>query len=558
MTVTIPLGALIWLVPVTCTVPVWLTLPLALLASKLPVAETVPSVRLVAAASEISPPSAMTAAPKVFVVLSRVMLPLVEASVLAPVAAMLVPLAWVMSFTAVAPKVPLATILPSVSAFASFSATLAPVAFTAPTKLLVAFDNVMSVAAASVLAPVAAILLPLACVIAPAVEVAANVPLAVMLPNCRLASSLIVTLAPLAPTDPPKVFAAVVMVTLPEPAPMSALVPMDRVLPPACTTSPFAATSSVPVVVMSPSVNPLLSARLTFTPLAFTVPKLLVACARVMLPLVEVSVVTPAAKILDGLACVMSPVTVTSNVPLEVTLPRLMVSTSASVRLTLLAFTVPKLLVTLDSVMSPVVEANVATPVATKVVPAVCVSAPGAVTPSVPPALMLPSITPPAACAMPALPPTATVPLVPVWVKLVVTVKLPPFATLPPFWLKFATVTLPAPPNVPPVCVRPAKFRLVVTFITPPAIDMAPVVPLMTTLSRLTAPVCAGATTVPALLKLTFTPSGMTTFATFAKSGTAPPAQLAGSNQLPVVPPVQATDDKRVILAVALLGATTL
>ena len=43
-------------------------------------------------------------------------------------------------------------------------------------------------------------------------------------------------------------------------------------------------------------------------------------------------------------------------------------------------------------------------------------------------------------------------------------------------------------------------------------------------------------------------PDGTVTFATFAKSGTAPPAHLEGSCQLPLPPPVQATEFKRVTL----------
>ena len=50
-------------------------------------------------------------------------------------------------------------------------------------------------------------------------------------------------------------------------------------------------------------------------------------------------------------------------------------------------------------------------------------------------------------------------------------------------------------------------------------------------------------------LKITLSPLGITTFATFDKSGMAPPAQFAGSDQLPVAPPIQVTEDSWVMLA---------
>ena len=50
-------------------------------------------------------------------------------------------------------------------------------------------------------------------------------------------------------------------------------------------------------------------------------------------------------------------------------------------------------------------------------------------------------------------------------------------------------------------------------------------------------------------LNVTATPVGIKTDATLAKSGTAPPAQLLGVSQLPVVPPVHATEPSRVTLA---------
>ena len=67
-----------------------------------------------------------------------------------------------------------------------------------------------------------------------------------------------------------------------------------------------------------------------------------------------------------------------------------------------------------------------------------------------------------------------------------------------------------------------------------------------------TGPKTAGATAGPA--KVTLTPAGRMTSATLARSGTAPPAQLAGSNQLLLLaPPVQATEARRVIFAVVVV-----
>ena len=62
----------------------------------------------------------------------------------------------------------------------------------------------------------------------------------------------------------------------------------------------------------------------------------------------------------------------------------------------------------------------------------------------------------------------------------------------------------------------------------------------------LTAPASAGATTVfPKVMVLL---AGSTTLATLDKSGTAPPLQLLGSNQLPVEGPVHVTLAKRLMV----------
>ena len=75
-------------------------------------------------------------------------------------------------------------------------------------------------------------------------------------------------------------------------------------------------------------------------------------------------------------------------------------------------------------------------------------------------------------------------------------------------------------------------------------------------LSRLTVPDSARpARPAGTSLKTTLLPDGMSTLATLARSGTAPP-QLSGSNQLLPSPlPVQVTDGRRVMLAVVLAVA---
>ena len=55
-----------------------------------------------------------------------------------------------------------------------------------------------------------------------------------------------------------------------------------------------------------------------------------------------------------------------------------------------------------------------------------------------------------------------------------------------------------------------------------------------------------------ALLKVTDLPAGMITFSTLARSGIAPLSQLSGSDQLPLAPPIQATDARRLIWAAPL------
>ena len=148
------------------------------------------------------------------------------------------------------------------------------------------------------------------------------------------------------------------------------------------------------------------------------------------------------------------------------------------------------------------------------------------------------------------------------------TVKSPPALVVPAVWVKSTKDMAPVPAKVPPLCVKlvavvapallsvpPVTARLsrdippAATFKEPPATVSEPAEPR---LSMETGPNTAGATAGPA--KVTFTPAGRTTFATLARSGTAPPAQLAGSNQLLLpAPPVQVTEARRVISAVVVV-----
>ena len=83
-------------------------------------------------------------------------------------------------------------------------------------------------------------------------------------------------------------------------------------------------------------------------------------------------------------------------------------------------------------------------------------------------------------------------------------------------------------------------FNVPLTWVTDPPLPR---------LSILTEPEASAGLCVALVSKLTVTPVGITTLATFDRSGNAPP-QFAGSNQLPVEPPTQFTELSRVMLAV--------
>ena len=161
--------------------------------------------------------------------------------------------------------------------------------------------------------------------------------------------------------------------------------------------------------------------------------------------------------------------------------------------------------------------------------------APVLLTDTVPPKLLLEDgrLMALAPAVMPVVPVTVSVPAV--WLTAPAAVKFPPTATLPLLWLKA------------PIC------RLFATCSVPLVMVSAPVLGVLI-LSSATVPACATPTTV-ALSKVTVAPLGITTLATLAWSGTAPPVQLPGVSQLFVLaPPVHVTEFRRVMLPVRPLG----
>ena len=182
--------------------------------------------------------------------------------------------------------------------------------------------------------------------------------------------------------------------------------------------------------------------------------------------------------------------------------------------------------------------------------PACCVTSPPVlVTANSPPVCRLPRVAPPAVSVIVVLPATVTLPLDP-WLNWPLTVRLPCVATVPPVWLKSLTAMSPALLSLPPLCASEARLTPPLPTSSAPLACTRPP-PLPPRLPISTGPVWAGAT-APAVSKRTTTPAGITTLATLARSGTAPPAQLAGSNQLPLAPPVQVTLPSRVMSAVVL------
>ena len=136
--------------------------------------------------------------------------------------------------------------------------------------------------------------------------------------------------------------------------------------------------------------------------------------------------------------------------------------------------------------------------------------------------------------------PRRTSPLLEVMDVEPVTVKLPnAFCVKPVLTEKFPAVLA-----LPPVCENWPRFSPPVSMFNMPAV--CDKLPCPVRLLILTVPASAGATTV--LPNEGVLLAGITTLATFDKSGTAPPLQLLGSNQLPVVAPVHVTLPKRLMV----------
>jgi len=141
--------------------------------------------------------------------------------------------------------------------------------------------------------------------------------------------------------------------------------------------------------------------------------------------------------------------------------------------------------------------------------------------------------------------PTTSTP-VPVCSKPLRALKLLGVSVRPPLWLKRFKPMPPALDSVPPVWSSVFRSMPPAPTFSVPAIMFKPPW-LVPNVSMKTGAFSANAVTCSSL-KLTTTLLGIVTAATFAKSGTAPSAQLAGSNQLPALPPVQVTVARRVML----------
>ena len=141
----------------------------------------------------------------------------------------------------------------------------------------------------------------------------------------------------------------------------------------------------------------------------------------------------------------------------------------------------------------------------------------------------LPNTTSPVVLPNEAVPATLKLPTLPCTKPSVVT-KLPPTLNAPPLCWKAPKSTLPLTRKLPAVWFK----------VAPTALSWLSV----------TTPDCAGA--MGLVLKVTVVPVGTTTTDTLSKSGTALPAQLAGSSHWPLLPPVHVTEAKRCTLALAL------
>ena len=188
----------------------------------------------------------------------------------------------------------------AVKLFASARVTSAPLA---ATMLLKSFDTLpramFPLVEVSVLTPPALMILPAVCVMLFNADTP-KVPVVVTAPSSMPFASARVRSAPLAATVLWKSFAALPSEILPLVEVRVLTPPTLMILPAVCVMLFTADTPKVPVEVTSPSSRPFVSARLTFTPLADTVPrKSFDASNRVMLlpaalmPVVPVTAIAP-------------------------------------------------------------------------------------------------------------------------------------------------------------------------------------------------------------------------------------------------------------------------
>ena len=410
--------------------------------------------------------------------------------------------------------------VPSVSAFWSVICVVPPVSVTAPMKLLPAFVHVM--------APVPALTEVVPVTIFAAVCVTA--PLAITVIDVTEASRLIafasvICNAPPAATDtrPWKSLVACVSVMLPAPALM--LVTLPTVNGPLCVTAPplliapiFPSTVPVPrlsapvevastfVTARVPSVNAFASTMPVLAPVRLTapwksLPKLFNAMSlarpalmfdvpvTVRLP---VCVTAPAALV----EATRLPATVPAprfNAPVEVAVrspPRVSVPSVSALASVIEALFAPVLLSVTAPVklFVPVVSVIAFAPAVTKVVPPIvrlpfCVTAPPAVTPSVPvPVLIAPSVTVPVGAFAVTLPLKVVMLPVPAPKEIFPSGELrTTLSELAVFVAVMASLMkmLPAPPPAPAFSVRvraPPKAPWVIGALT----VMFPAVPLVT------------------------------------------------------------------------------
>ena len=217
---------------------------------------------------------------------------------------------------------------------------------------------------------------------------------------------------------------------------------------------------------------------------------------------------------------------------------------------------------------APALAEIVTAPAETRLLPLVCVMAPSVLTRDMTPEVeRLPTTKPPAVSAILASPVTTMLPATP-WLNAWLTASPTASDVLPPVCVSVLALKAPAPLKEPPACAKAPRVVTPALLSAPPFTVSAPSVippdprlkapsvcvsapPKPPRLSRLTGSEASAGACAPAVLNATAAPLGMMTLATFARSGTAPPAQLAGSNQLPELPPVHVTELSRVMFATA-------